>query len=149
MSLIDIGHNIILMFICRRSQAEIVLYVDSLRTHAAKSSILSTVFRLGGCPMTLHMLVDPKATLERLRETPETGFLMAVTPAIGDPSDTRVDGPLYFVITPQEATWGVLPSLFIECFVMQPEATVGNRQQFAQSCLPLLNDYDTDYPRFI
>lgn len=110
-----------------------------------KSSILSTMFRLGGVPMNLHLFIDPKQTLERLRETPETGFLMGITPGISDLNKIRLDGPLYFVITPDEANRGVLPQLFVECFVMQPDATLENRQHFAQSCLPLLNNYENGY----
>uniref|UniRef100_A0AC34FTX9 C2H2-type domain-containing protein n=1 Tax=Panagrolaimus sp. ES5 TaxID=591445 RepID=A0AC34FTX9_9BILA len=123
-----------------RSQTEIVVTVESMRLHALKESLFSTQFRLGGIPMTLYLIIDPKIVLERLRESPESGFMMAVVPAVGDPASTREQTPLLFIITPEEAAWGQLPSLFIECFVSQPDATLENRQQFAQSCLPLLNN---------
>ena len=54
---------------------------------------------------------------------------------MGDPLTTRGQTPLLFVISPEEAAWGQLPSLFIECFVTQPDATLENRQQFAQSVI--------------
>uniref|UniRef100_A0A914ZG70 C2H2-type domain-containing protein n=1 Tax=Panagrolaimus superbus TaxID=310955 RepID=A0A914ZG70_9BILA len=123
-----------------RSQTEIVVTVESMRLHALKESLFSTQFRLGGIPMTLYLIIDPKIVLERLRESPENIFMMAVVPAVGDPTSTREQTPLLFIITPEEAAWGQLPSLFIECFVSQPDATLENRQQFAQSCLPLLNN---------
>jgi hypothetical protein len=125
-----------------RSQTEIVVSVDSMRHHAMKESLFSTQFRLGGISMTLYLIIDPKIVLERLRESPESGFMMAVTPAVGDPSTTREHTPLLFVISPEEAAWGQLPSLFIECFVSHPDATLENRQQYAQSCLPLTNNYN-------
>jgi uncharacterized C2H2 Zn-finger protein len=123
-----------------RSQTEIVVTVESMRMHALNESLFSTQFRLGGIPMTLYLIIDPKIVLERLRESPESGFMMAVVPAVGDPSTTRELTPLLFIISPEEAAWGQLPSLFIECFVSQPDATLENRQQYAQSCLPLLNN---------
>ena len=133
----------------RKPQTEIAIPVDSLRNHAAKSSILSATFRIGGVPMNIHLLIDPKAALEKLRECPETGFRMTVTPGICEPENARIDTALYFVISPQDVMFaGVIPTLCIDCYVSQPEATLENRQQFAQSCLPLLNNYEHPYSRF-
>ncbi|KAE9549936.1 hypothetical protein FO519_006854 [Halicephalobus sp. NKZ332] len=132
-----------------KPQTEIAIPVDSLRNHAAKSSILSATFRIGGVPMNIHLLIDPKAALEKLRECPETGFRMTVTPGICEPENARIDTALYFVISPQDVMFaGVVPTLCIDCYVSQPEATLENRQQFAQSCLPLLNNYEYPYSRF-
>uniref|UniRef100_A0A7E4VV59 Protein krueppel n=1 Tax=Panagrellus redivivus TaxID=6233 RepID=A0A7E4VV59_PANRE len=130
-----------------RSQSEIIISVPDMRSHADRMALLRTQLRLSGLSMTLHLIIDPRNTLDRLRESNESGFMMAVTPAVGDPETSRDNTPLLFVITPQEAAWGgTLPALFVECFVTQPEPNAETRAQFAQSCLPHFSDSSIAVP---